>query len=261
MSITISELLQHCEAGPGQISLEAPEDWMQGRSLYGGLQAALAIRAMNSLQPKGRLRCLQTNFMAPLHGKVRGQACVLRSGKNTMQIEAKLYAGDTLATQCLGIFGSSLDSKVEVQLSQSAVHSTSPLLFPFLPGVTPNFTQHFAMQLTKGNAPFTGKPTPTTVYQLDLHDDGHIGTEHVALFADVVPPLGLSYLSTPTFGSTMSWMLEFLAQPAVDESMQGWRLDSELVSADSGYTNQTNTLWSPSGQAIALSRQCMLVFG
>jgi hypothetical protein len=178
-----------------------------------------------------------------------------------MQIEAKLYGGDQLATQCLAIFGRSLESIVRVSEKQEELESSSSVAFPFVPGITPTFTQHFGMRLLDGNVPFSGKETLRSSYELDLLDEGPTTSLHVAALSDVVPPLGLSYLSVPTFGSTMSWMLEFLAEPAPDLPLKEWRLDSRLVSAEGGYTNQDNILWSPRGQAMALSRQCMLVFG
>ena len=261
MTTSFSTLLQKCGAKSGHMTLEVPDDWMQGRSVFGGLQAALALQTMDSLAPGRSLRCLQTNFVGPLSGHVRGEAKLLRSGKNAIQVEAKLYANDTLATQCLAIFGSSLESQVKVTPEQKTLESTSSQNFPYTPGVSPSFKQHFAMRLAEGHMPFAGKETLSTAYELDLLDEGPTSKLHVAALADVVPPLGLSFLSAPTFGSTMSWMLEFVAEPAPDLSLKGWRLDSELVSAEGGYTHQTNVLWSPEGQALALSRQCMLVFG
>lgn len=42
------------------------EDWQQGRSLFGGLQAALAVKAMRDLVPDVPLCSLQTTFLAPV---------------------------------------------------------------------------------------------------------------------------------------------------------------------------------------------------
>jgi hypothetical protein len=43
--------------------------------------------------------------------------------------------------------------------------------------------------------------------------------------------------------------------------MEGWRVDAEMVAADSGYTHQTVMLWGPQGQPVAIGRQTMVVFG
>lgn len=260
MSTTFAQILEAGRAEDGKLVLDVSDDWMQGRSLFGGLQGALGLSAMRSLVPDQPLRSLQTNFIAPLAGTVRAEAAILRKGKNTTQVEFRLVGDLGLATVGLGIFGSELASIVDVKLGPPPSYEATPVAFPFVPGGAPNFLQHFHMQFLKGHPPFTGVPTTETALLLDMREEGPTTEEHLIAFADVVPPLGLSFASAPSFGSTLSWMLEILAVPPADTPLTGWRLDSELVSAHGGYTNQSNTLWSPDGQAIALSRQCMLVF-
>lgn len=261
MITQLSAVLANAPAADGQLTTQVPSDWMQGRSVYGGLQTALALRAMRSLVPTMPVRSLQTNFIAPLSELVRAECTILRQGKNTIQTEAKLFGDDGLTTQVLGAFGNSRPSKVAVQMTPTPLQESSGTVFPFLPGLTPNFTQHFSICLREGALPFSGTETLDAIYELDLHDTGAVSEEHIVAFADVVPPLGLSLLTTPTFGSTLSWMLEFLALPEQPVELAGWHLQTKLISAEGGYSNQSSVLRSPTGQAIALSRQCMLVFG
>ncbi len=260
MITPFSRLLDQASANSGVLSAEVPNDWLQGRSIYGGLQTALALRAMKSLEPSRPIRSLQTNFIGPLAGHVRAQATRLRSGKNTTQIEAKLYGDNGLTTQVLGVFGASRASEIQVDLKQENLPPVEPVIFPSIAGLTPSFTQHYTLRLLRGHLPFSGIRTTKATYELSLLDEGPCTESHVVMFADVVPPLGLSMLDTPTFGSTLSWFLEFLETPAIDIPLERWRLDAELVSAAHGYSNQSSILWSPRGQALALSRQTMMVF-
>lgn len=261
MTTSLSEILNQATAAEGKLDVQVTSDWMQGRSVYGGLQTALALRAMRSLVPSSPIRSLQTNFIAPLSALVHAEATVLRAGKNTVQVEAKLFGEDGLTTQVMGVFGVSRPSAIEVQMDSEELGDDAAVTFPFLQGITPNFTQHFSIRLLKGNLPFSGVETLDAIYELDLHDSGTVREEHIVVYADVVPPLGMSVLRTPIFGSTLSWMLEFLAKPSESESLNRWRLHTSLTSASGGYSNQSSVLRSPTGQAIALSRQCMLVFG
>lgn len=258
---SFTSLMDSALTSEGDLSVSIPEDWMQGRSAYGGLQTSLALRAMHSLVPNSPIRSLQTNFIGPLAGDVRAEARVLRSGKNTTQVEAKLFGHDGLTTQVLGVFGSPRESEIRVRMSPKDLQPGQSIVFPFLPGITPNFTQQFAIRLRKGAMPFSGQETAETVYELDLKDSGPVTSELIATLADFVPPLGMSALTKPTFGSTLSWFLEFLSIPPANTPLENWRLDSELISADGGYSNQSSVLWSPGGTAVALSRQTMLVFG
>ena len=260
MNTQLSDVLGQANAHDGHLETQIPSDWMQGRSVYGGLQTALALRAMRSLV-SSPVRCLQTTFIAPLEGLVRAECAILRAGKNTVQVEAKLFGTKGLTTQILGVFGESRSSEVKVRLQPEEIADDPVTVFPFLPGITPNFTQHFAMRLRKGALPFSGVETMNAVYELDLHDSGAVTEEHITVFADVVPPLGLSALTTPTPACTLTWMLEFLGEPKEPMTLQRWHLHTKLIAAEGGYCNQSSVLRSPSGHAVALSRQCMLIFG
>ena len=64
------------------------EDWLQGRSAFGGLQAALALRAMRERVPVDMpLRSLQVTFIAPVPaGPVSIRAQRLRAGRSAIQV-------------------------------------------------------------------------------------------------------------------------------------------------------------------------------
>ena len=63
-----SVLMSRARTGAGESQLDVPEDWLQGRTLFGGLQAAVAFAAMRSLVPQAPLRSLQATFLAPVPG-------------------------------------------------------------------------------------------------------------------------------------------------------------------------------------------------
>src|SRR5262245_24114101 len=105
-----------------QLSADVPEDWMQGRSVFGGLQLALALRAMRALVPADPLRTLQATFFAPVRqGTVRVRAEVMRRGKSTMHVEARILDGGATLALAIGVFG-------VARVSQVAVTPTQPKL-------------------------------------------------------------------------------------------------------------------------------------
>ena len=59
----------------------------------------------------------------------------------------------------------------------------------------------------------------------------------------------------------MSWTLEMLTESVAELPVRGYRLDAELVAAGGGYTSQSVMIWGPHGEAVALSRQSMVIFG
>ncbi len=239
------------------------EDWLQGRSTFGGLQAALALRAMRALVPaEVPLRSLQVAFLAPVpDGPVRIRANVLRQGKSVTQVEARLIEGDTTVCLVVGIFGVARTSTLHVLPSQPTVQAMDkPHVLRYVPGLLPQFTQHFEARWLQGDIPFSGSTKTQQIVEVSLKDDGVADEAHVVAFADFIPPVALSMLAQPAPGSSLTWMLELFADSR-GLPLSGWRIDAQLQAAQDGYTSQQVMLWGPNGQPVALSRQSMVVFG
>ncbi|MBZ0134305.1 MAG: thioesterase family protein [Rhodanobacter sp.] len=197
------------------------EDWLQGRSAFGGLQAALALRAMRELVPADMtLRTLQVTFIAPVPaGSVAIRARCLRTGRSVIQVEASLCDGEQTLCRLLGVFGSARPSALDFQPEQPHVEAPAPQELHYVEGRMPAFTQHFRANWLRGGLPFSGGQQRDSVLLLSLRDRYD------------------------------------------DLGMDDWRVDAELIAARDGYTNQGVMLWGSSGEAVALSRQSMVVFG
>lgn len=258
-----SHILASLKREQGCWTATASEDWQQGRSLFGGLQAALAVRAMRDLVPDVPLRSLQVTFLAPVPaGSVNIRAQILRSGKSATHVEARIVDGDQALCLLVGIFGASRPSKVERTLQQPPVECAKPREFPYIEGVMPAFTRHFRMIWLRGGMPYSGATLHENVLELGFKEETGVADEaHVLALADVIPPIGLSLLKSPVAGSSMTWTIEFLSGQFSEQPLQGWRMDAEMVAARDGYTSQSGVLWAPDGRAVALSRQNMVIFG
>jgi acyl-coenzyme A thioesterase PaaI-like protein len=258
-----SALLSRIDARDGQSMLEVPDDWLQGRTLFGGLQAVVGLAAMRSLEPAAPLRSLQVTFLAPVPGgPVRARARILRKGKSTAHLEARLVDGDddTLAIM-VGIFGLARSSAVALHPARPAVTSQQPIEPSSIPGVRPNFTQHFDAHWVVGGPPWSGSGAPENVIELAMRDRGNATESHVLAMADFIPPVALSYLTTPVAAASLNWMLELLAEDVSGLPLDGWRLDAQMIAAHNGYINQSVILWGPGGIPVALGRQTMMMFG
>lgn len=262
MPLSFSELMRSVQDEPGACAVEVPDDWLQGRSVFGGLQVALAVRAMRTLVPDMPLRTLQILFAAPVPGGcVRAQAQVLRRGKSTLHVEARILNGSETLALVVGVFGTARESVVSVAPQQAVVDASKAIEFRYIPGVTPAFTQHFASRWLRGSLPFTGSDTREIVVEIAMRDNGNASEGHVLAIADLIPPIALSHLRKFSPGSSMTWMLEFLGDDFTHLPLDGWRVDAELVFAGDGYTSQSAMVWGPGGVPVALSRQSMVVFG
>lgn len=253
-----SELLRSATRDGAALTLDVPPDWAQGRTIFGGLQAAFAVQAMRAQVPDAPLRTLQVTFVAPVTGTLRTEAVVLRKGSSATHVEARIMGKDGLAGIAIGVFGTPRASAVVVERAQPVVTRERAIELPYIPGLAPAFIQHFRGTWLRGAMLLSGGTETEHVIEVELKDDGP-PTEALAIaLADFIPPLALTMLRKPTPGGTLTWMLEFL----VDRFERGvHRVDAELMAAKDGYTSQSIVLWGPDGRAIALGRQSMVVFG
>lgn len=240
-----------------------PDSWLQGRSLFGGMQAALALKAMRTLVPtEFPLRTLQTTFMAPVPGgQVTASATELRSGKNTRHAQATIGDGDQVQAISIAVFGKARSSSITRTLPPPRQPDGNARPFQFQAGATPNFTQYFDARWLAGDLPFSGSAHNGALVEVSMQEPGPTSEAHLLAIADFIPPMALAKLVQPAPGSSLTWMLEILDTGFEDQPLQGWLVDAEMSAAGEGYTSQTATLYAPSGAPVALSRQSMVVFG
>lgn len=258
-----SRLFERLHPRPGSATLEVTPDWLQGRTVFGGLQAAIALRAMRTLVPDTPLRTLQGTFLAPVPGgPVTAQARVLRTGKSATHVEARIVDGESTLALLVGVFGTARASSVAVRPRPAAIDSDSKTIeFPYVPGLTPAFTRHFKVRWLRGLPPYTGDTATEHVLEIGLRDAGPANEGHVLAMADFIPPIALAHLKVPAPGSTLTWMLEVLTERFDTLGLERWRIDASLAAARDGYTSQSVMVWGPDGEPVATSRQSMVVFG
>jgi acyl-coenzyme A thioesterase PaaI-like protein len=258
----LSTLLSRTTARDGVLTLEVPDDWLQGRTLFGGMQAIVGLAAMRSLAPEAPLRSLQVTFLAPVPGgSVTARASILRSGKSATHVEARIVDGEKTLCLMVGVFGLARTSAVSLRPSQAAVTSSKAIEPTTLLAVPPAFTQHFNARWVVGAPPWSGSSQAENVIELAMRDRGNATEYHAVAMADFIPPIALSFLTTPVPAASLNWMLELLVEDVGSLPLEGWRLDVQMAAAHNGYVNQSLTLWGPGGVPVALGRQTMVVFG
>lgn len=279
-AVHLYTLLQQRKVEGPIVTVDLPEDWGQGRTVFGGLLAALAVQAMRDVAGAHwpadvSLRALQTNFVGPLSvGTAHVEVHALREGKNVRQVKAVLRQGGETAAVFVGVFGSPRESSLpELMPERPAVAKSVDELppLPFLPGITPIFTQHVEFRWAQGTPPFTGSSDWSTKIFLSLKagDEhaaqagaslAHLGELLTVIFADAAPTPALSRLTKPSPASSVSWALELRPlNKSVD--LQGWwRVDKDALAVSQGYVNERSTLWAPDGSLAAFGYQVVTVY-
>lgn len=262
---TYSELLSTLHTDTNSATLELTPDWMQGRTAYGGWQAALAVLAMRQiLGDEIPLRSLQANFIGPMGaGNITARAEILRQGKSATQLEARILIDGKLAFSAVGIFGAARTSQISLAPRAPAnirePEEIAPM--PFVAGLRPEFTKHIDQRWASGGHPFSGVEKSDAQIFIRQFGEDITSEAHLVMLGDAIPPSAISLLKTPVMLSSMNWTLE-LVTPLDAETRAGWlRFDSALTAAGDGYGWENTSIWPCKGELVGLSRQCVALFG
>lgn len=260
---TIDTLLSQAKDGA---TMTVPATWGQGRTVFGGLSAALLNSAMGQeLSDARHLRAQTVQFIGPLNLDEPFSVEVehLRDGKNVTQMQARLLQNDRVAVQAMAAFGTGRESKARFQSEpkELAEQPSKPNWIPQIPKVTPKFHRYIDLKIDQGGYPFTGKQNPYYRGWMRLSTPPKVMTDaHLIALLDVWPPTVLQMLKWPAPASTLSWNIEF-THPHPEISSTDWlAYECETRQAGEGYAHTEATIHAPNGQLIALSRQTVTVF-
>lgn len=253
-----------CEPSPSQVQI--PERWGQGRATFGGLLAACLFEKIRPRVAVERsLRTLTLSFVAPVAaGALDVQVRVLREGKAATQVQATAYQDDQPCVVLLASFGGDRASAVNLA-AMSAPTIKSPeaaTQFPFIPGLTPDFTQHFDYRYAVGKMPFMGGQETLMGGWIKLREPGPqaAGVAELLCLLDAWPPAVFSLLKAPAAGSTLTWSVGFVERPADCTAGDWWQYLADIQHAANGYSHIDATLWDRHGHRALISRQTVSVF-
>ena len=249
----------------GAPHLQIPADWSQGRTVFGGLSAALAFVAIRTQVPQRVLRSFSCQFIGPLFTETdfEIEVTVLREGKNATQASASILQKGQTVVSCQACFGVPRTSAIEIQATDhhGMRLEEKPGVIPVIPGVTPDFIGHVDLNVVAGGFPFSGSQDSHTHGFMRLKETPENMTDaHVILLIDSWPPTVIQQLKGPAPASTMTWQLDMI-QEAVEMPADGWlAYQVDARQAHNGYAHTEANIWDSQGRLLALSRQTVAVF-
>jgi acyl-CoA thioesterase len=265
MPTAFSEVLASVRPEDDAFRATVTDDWAQGRATFGGLVAAVGNEVLRRLVPADRpLRSLQTTFIGPAGaGEWAITGRVLRVGKAVTLASCEIREGGHVVATLTGVYGFDRPSRVQIRPqirpTERAVNDLQDMRF--VPGVAPNFVQHFAVRWAHGARPFSGSDVSSSSAYVRHRDGGALTESHVVALIDAIPTPALQMLTAAAPASSLVWTLEFFEHDFPCSNEQFWRLDTQIDAATAGYVNQTTLVAAPSGQPVGLSRQLFAVFG
>ena len=240
---------------------DAPDNWMQGRAVYGGLVATLcAESARLSVPDLPPLLSAQIAFAGPATGRLDFRPDVLRQGKSTTVIGVDCTGDAKFAARAMLTYAEPRPSEVEHDFVDRPAVPAPPDCEPFFldDRPRPGFFQNFEMRLAAGVRPFAGSGRPAfEVWVRHIEEEGVDPVMAVLALADSLPPAAIVRFPAMAPISTLSWTIDFL-QPITS---RGWHLlGSTSEQAAVGYSLQALSLRDGSGRRIAVGRQTVALF-
>ena len=241
----------------GGARADIPANWLQGRTAYGGLSAALALhvaqRADIDLPP---LRSALVAFIGPLSGTVTIRASLLRRGRNAAFVQADITGEAGLGLRATFVFMAPIDSRVAHQVGSAPDFARpAPGEKTFFGLAAVPFTQNFEMLDCRDAR--VGPAEWLRWIRLREREGLDPAVELLAV-ADGLPPAALKLVGGPAPVSSMTWQVNLLAPPTTTDGWWLLRADSDY--AHGGVSNQDMRIWNADGQPMAAQMQSVAIF-
>lgn len=254
--MSLPEILAAAEPLDGGFRAAVPATWLQGRTAYGGLSAALALHAaMGADVDLPPLRSAQVAFVGPLAGAVGVRATLLRRGRNAAFVQADVMGDNGLGLRATFVFMAPIESRLD-----HAAGATPPFGRPGPDTKTYNgmaavpFTQNFELVDQRDDL---GPAEWLRWIRLRERDGLHPAVELIAI-ADALPPAALKLVGGHVPLSSMTWQINLLDVPATRDGW--WLLRAQADHARSGNSSQRMQVWNADGAAIAEQVQSVAIF-
>jgi len=260
---SFSDLLAALRKPALRPSITVPADWLQGRTVYGGLSAALCLEACQlALSSPPPLRAAQFAFVGPATGRLEFACTTLRRGKSTVFAGVDLNTDSGLATRATFCFGLARASVLSYANLAAPTVAAPERCAPFI-GADPAtlaFVQHFDWRLAGGSRPMTPGADPDMLLWVRLREDD-LPPSAVSLLAlaDAPPPAALVCFPAPAPISTMTWSVEVLDE-CVTTDDGWWLIRTAAQTIRAGYSSQAMTIWNARGLPVLAARQSVAIF-
>ena len=214
----LREILSGLRDSPDNMA-NVSQHWSQGRSVYGGVAAALAVTAMRKQIARDRsLRSLMVSFVGPLQaGESRVRTRILRQGGNVSQSSAEIIQHGKVCLQALAAWG-----KPRPGLAVAVDHGFDPArpepdrpMRQRDPNRLPGFLRFFDGLWVGGGTPMSGDiKNRINIWAAHRADLGEFPEESIVSIADLPPPVLLNrFRDAWAPSSSLSWALEFVTPP------------------------------------------------
>ncbi|MGE8542325.1 thioesterase family protein [Acinetobacter sp. ANC 3813] len=249
-------------------TVDIPEGWLQGRTIYGGLVAAMLMQKAQQTVADSRKSLLSASvtFVGPVQlSAVKLTAEVLREGKSVTTVEVRLWQDGAVQSILLASFGAQRESSIQVNREAEAPDypPVESLKIAQHHPLAPECFKQMQMAWAEGQYPCTGSAVPDFGgwFRFDpvLHENREMNAADLMAAFDMWPPGVLPMFKTMAPASSLTWHLTCVHP--LQNQLHDW-LKYKVVTdyAGDGYSTEYAHLWDAQGRLIATSRQTVTVF-
>lgn len=247
----------------GDGPLVVPEDWLQGKAAFGGLQTVAALRALEELADGRPLRSMSVSFVGSTGGRaLTARPQLLRAGRSVTQARCDLMADDDVVCSVTAAYGVPRTSVVERRPTRELGDPADAVSMPFMPGIMPNFVQYMDIRYAEGGYPFMGGKGDTHAGWCRHRTDPGSPVAAIVGLLDAWPSPALQQLKGPAPASSVTWTAQFLELPeriTVDDFL--W-FEARVVGAHGdGFVTMRGELYDREGRMLAHLEQLVAVYG
>ena len=241
-------------------------DWGQGRTIFGGITAAiLLVAAQDKVSTSHHIQSISTNFIGPLQADSPFdiEVEVLRAGRSVTQVLAKIVQDQQVLVIQQTSFVLSRESGISITDNSSPDMPVpeEPNFLVDTPELAPAFVQHFDIHMNSGKNPFSASDESHVYGWMRFKDTiEQMNDAHITCLIDAWPPAVLQQFKQFGACSTSSWYIEF-ANPKPEVQAGQWlAYKCHTDQAGDGYAHTDAKIWNEAGQLIATSRQTVAIF-
>lgn len=255
---TLKTILDGLERQEDGLHGVIPDDWLQGRTAYGGLSSAIALHAAMQSEPDlPALRSAQVSFIGPLAGPIVVKTEKLRRGRNAAFIQADVVSEAGLGLRATFVFMRGIDSEVDHQVTTLPAFRKPEPGDQTFSGVGVAFTKNFEFIDRREGDDL--KPAEWLRWTRLKERDGLDPMIELIAMADCLPPAALRLLGRNVPMSSLTWILNILG-PEPRSPDGWWLLRSNADYARAGSSSQVMGVWNADGEMVAEQMQSVALF-
>ncbi|HDX2367848.1 TPA: thioesterase family protein [Escherichia coli] len=239
------------------------EGWRQGRTLYGGLTAAIAVRSAEAAGVSPHpLRSAQFAFTGVAGESVESCVQPLASGRSSDFVQVLCSSDDRIVLTALLCFGAHRDTaSTYSSIPEHAREVPAPVDCPayFNRPEVPHFTRQFEARLAQGAQLASGAQRPDlSLWLRHRSADAADTASSIIALADALPPATMLTESALIRVSSMTWHVDILCETFRGA---GWHLARSVAEhTGAGYSSQDMSMWSEDGSPVLRARQTIAVY-